>query len=367
MRENAMRAIFIGCMLILSVAAGAAEAGGPAKLIHCTDLYHPHNDPDDHWDLATVYALAKTGRVELLGVVLDYSREEKRFGDPAVCAVAQMNHITGIAVPAVVGSSQPYKPGIAAGGALAAANLGAARFLIDTLRQSPEKVFISIVGSSRDVAIAGELAPEVFREKCRGIYLNAGTGTTDPAKGANEEWNVRLGSASYRRIFEMPCPVYWLPCFEQMRFDDGGGQRVSTYGSFWRFRQGDVLPVLSKPVQNFFLYALTRSDDLRWLRYLDREVDTTRLEQFGRQTRNMWCTAGFFHMCGLSVAASGEIESLPDGAVYSFQPVSIQLNDKGVGKWQKEPGANRWIIEIEDTKAYAGAMAKALASVLSKL
>ena len=30
-------------------------------MIHATDLYHIHCDPDDHWDLATVYALAYSG------------------------------------------------------------------------------------------------------------------------------------------------------------------------------------------------------------------------------------------------------------------------------------------------------------------
>ena len=31
---------------------------GKTPVIHATDLYHFHCDPDDHWDLATIYALA---------------------------------------------------------------------------------------------------------------------------------------------------------------------------------------------------------------------------------------------------------------------------------------------------------------------
>lgn len=30
----------------------------PVPLIHQTDLFRPHFDPDDHWDLACVFALA---------------------------------------------------------------------------------------------------------------------------------------------------------------------------------------------------------------------------------------------------------------------------------------------------------------------
>jgi hypothetical protein len=29
--------------------------------LHQTDLFRPHADPDDHWDLACVYALAAHG------------------------------------------------------------------------------------------------------------------------------------------------------------------------------------------------------------------------------------------------------------------------------------------------------------------
>src|SRR5579872_7145237 len=32
-------------------------AEGKVPLIHCTDLFHPPGDPDDHVDLATVFAL----------------------------------------------------------------------------------------------------------------------------------------------------------------------------------------------------------------------------------------------------------------------------------------------------------------------
>jgi len=70
----------------------------PTPLIHMTDLYHPPCDPDDHWDLATVYALARSGRVRLLGVALDAplpvdpdADPATAPGDPGVVAVAQMN------------------------------------------------------------------------------------------------------------------------------------------------------------------------------------------------------------------------------------------------------------------------------------
>ena len=37
-------------------------------IIHVTDLYHPAQDPDDHFDLATLFALPE---VEIKAVLLD--------------------------------------------------------------------------------------------------------------------------------------------------------------------------------------------------------------------------------------------------------------------------------------------------------
>ena len=52
-------------------------------VVHQTDLYRPHQDPDDHWDLACQYALAKLGRQRLGGILLDYPYEGGP-GDPDI-------------------------------------------------------------------------------------------------------------------------------------------------------------------------------------------------------------------------------------------------------------------------------------------
>jgi hypothetical protein len=96
-------------LLLISnpVDAGANKAGVP--LIHVTDLYRPHIDPDDHWDLACVYAMAQRGDVDLRAVVIDYPPVEPKGHAPDLAAVAQMNRITGLSVPVAVGSSHLMK------------------------------------------------------------------------------------------------------------------------------------------------------------------------------------------------------------------------------------------------------------------
>ena len=41
-------------------------------LIHITDMYHPPQDPDDHFDLATIAALPE---FDLQGVILDVTQK----------------------------------------------------------------------------------------------------------------------------------------------------------------------------------------------------------------------------------------------------------------------------------------------------
>jgi hypothetical protein len=48
--------------------AGMPTPAGRIPVLYCTDLFHPHDDPDDHFDLATLYAIPE---FDLRGIVLD--------------------------------------------------------------------------------------------------------------------------------------------------------------------------------------------------------------------------------------------------------------------------------------------------------
>ena len=144
-------------------------------VLHETDLFRPHEDPDDHYDLACQFALAKMGRIRLAGVLIDWP-PSPGYGDPDVLAAAQMNQLTGQCAPVGVGCP----PGESGGTGEA--------LLRRTLEDAPEPVTLHIVGSSRDVARFGRENPELFRKKVRAIYLNAGSGTDS----GRLEYNVAL-------------------------------------------------------------------------------------------------------------------------------------------------------------------------------
>jgi hypothetical protein len=347
----------------------------PIPLIHCTDIYHPHADPDDHWDLATAYALTKAGHADLRAVIFDDRQNERlkdlpSAGDPAIQAVAQMNHITGLAVPGVAGSPVSLRDIADDQSDLDVTDRAAADLILRVLEDAAEPVSITIVGSARDVAIAGNRAPELFEKKCRGIYPVIGTGTTDPDKGANSDHNLLLDTPAFRALFEIPCPVYWTPCVETFI----PGKWIidpQQYSCCWLFRQDEILPHLSPRVQNYFLYALTPEADNRWQRYLAREVDGEKLAKVGEQPRHMWSTAPLMHAAGMSVRNDGTmipLEQANGDAVFGYERVRVQTFEKGIESWALAADAkNRFIFENKDLAQYPLAMTQALKQLLCGL
>lgn len=357
----------------------AAPPAGKAALIHSTDLFRPYADPDVHFDLACAFSLAHQGRLDLLAVMIDHPPADMER-DPDVLAVAQMNRITGLAVPVLTGSLRRRDPArsLRPEGRDEAAG---AEALLDILRRSPVPAAITVVGSCRDVALAGALAPDVFAGKCRGIYLNAGSGTPDRSKASRLEYNVSLDPAAYAAIFNLPCPVYWMPCFDVAPGDHepfAGGP----YGTYYRFHQKDVLPDLSVRVRNYFAFMFKQGaaerdrqnerDALQpnWLRYLEGPVEEALIARQGEKSREMWCTAAFLHISGLTAAFDGSLQppAGPARPLYAFDPVRVRCSLSGVTEWSADPRSrDRFLFHIRDQDCYPAAMTSVLRTVLKAL
>jgi len=344
-----------------------AAAAKPIPLIHQTDLFRPHGDPDDHFDLAVVYALAQMGAVDLLGTLCDFP-PPRRTGDPDTVAVAMLNHLTGLAAPLVVGMPQRPESRRDDQAKAAASDLTGVNWLIKTLRQSPEPVAISMVGSCKDVAVAGRREPELFRDKCRAIYLNSGTGAPDLPTDSRREFNVELNPGSYAAIFDIPCPIYWLPCYDHFTPGQPDPRVVMRYASYFQFQMGKVLPELAPPLQRYFMSMLDQEQSTQWLKSLRAPVDPAKLAAWGTKPRNMWGTATFLHLAGLTVNAAGKL--VPEGqpAVYAFKPVTVTCTDDGHTQWREGAGTPaRLKFEVTDEANYASAMTAALLELLRPL
>ena len=182
-------------------------------------------------------------------------------------------------------------------------------------------------------------------------------------------------------MFDLPCPLL-APCFEVA---PGGGVPFTTgeFGTFYRLPAAHLPRLFHQGFRNFFAFMLkqgesdrdhqSEADVLRpsWLRTLEGPADEALLERQGGRFRNMWSTAGFFHMAGLSVAGNGLVGGRDDAQtrpVYTFDPVRVRCGADGVTEWSLDPRSqNRFLFHVRDQEEYPAAMTAALGALLSSL
>jgi len=239
--------------------AGAGRAGRRVPIIYSSDLFHPHEDPDDHFDLATLFAI---GEFDIRAILLDQG--DKQAERPGEIPLRQMMRLTGRVVPSAIGLNSKLRSprgqgprsagGFSGGRAAAAANA-------------------SGIEAAGDCAADREPArhrrrvhrePALLREKVGRLYLNTGHA------GGDKEWNVGLDPHAYVRVMRSGLPVYWVPCFGP-----------EGYGSLWKFRHDRVLEGVSPRLQNFFIYALAKvpPDKLDPVAALSQGLETLRQDR----------------------------------------------------------------------------------------
>ncbi len=263
-------------------------------LIYSTDLFYPPRDPDDHFDLATLFSLPE---LEILGIILDQGGRQKE-NKPGIIPVEQMIHITGQKVPHAVGLNNPLKFAKDKGFGQNEASQKAIEMILEALKNTSKKVTIFTVGSLRDTAVAFNRNPSLFREKVKRIYVNAGYfGDADKmGLGKNfTEYNVAIDKYAFLTIMRSGLPIYWCPCFGE------------EYGTFWKFLQRKILETLSLALQNYFFFALTKPKRIDPIDALSMQLNPDEKNRIWSEYRNMWCTAPFIH------AAKRKVYKLADG------------------------------------------------------
>ncbi len=342
-------------------AAGTREDGRSAvgtPLLHVTDLFHPHGDPDDHFDLAVAFALALRGAVDLRGVVVDYP-PDFRAGDPAVVAVAQLNRLTGRSVPVSIGTSLRLQHRRDALAGAPPQETAAVRFIHEQLRASERPVSLVCVGNAADVAAAALREPALFKEKCAGVSLNSGSAHDNPAKPEQLEFNVRLDPAAYAALFDLPCPLNWFPCWHVTEQRQCGAD-----GSFFWLPHRDALSDISSGLANYFAYLFEKSADPKWLRAMKAQPPADLWEKILGEKRGMWSTASQFAAAGLTVTTDGEIVPAQEAgarAVFRMQHVEVTCADDGRTAWKRvETSTGRRMFAVSDVARYPAAMTRAV-------
>jgi len=296
-------------------------------VIYSTDLYQPPEDPDDHYDLATLSCLEE---LEIKALIFDIStshRQPEEFGKTALDQIAK---ITGQSPPPFkIGLREPLRSPDDKALDQPEEFQGGVELILSTLEQSKEQVVMFLVGSCRDFAVAFNRNPDLLREKVKSVYINAGNKT----KEIQTEWNVKLDPNAYVALITSGLPIYWCPCFgDEYKLcspeDVSAGKAFGTH--FFVANQAELLASAHAVVKNYFDYALSQSKE-EPLSFLDREPQP--LPESGR---SMWCTGPFLHAAGREIYRTQDrrwIACTPENAkalgiegsateVFHFEPIN---------------------------------------------
>ena len=357
--------VIIGAILVSGLMMGmAAEVNRSVPVIYCTDLFHPHDDPDDHFDLATLYAMPE---LDIKGVVLDQGR--KQLERPGRIPVSQMNKITGRNVPAAIGLADPLKSPDDQALDQPAQFQGAVELIIQTLRASTRPVCIAALGSVRDVVCAFNREPGLFRTNVTMVLAFIG----EASDGKFQEYNVGLDPQAFVGLMRSGLPVYWVPCF------DGGLWQNRGHASFWRASQRALLEGATPEVIQYFIYALEK-ESAEPLAFLSRPVEPERQARLFAGTRNLWCAAVLGVMSGREVVFDGSkwTSVLPQSnraaavagqkPLFEFPEVEVLVSDAGAVSCGKVPGSHKVRrFEVRDSAQYEQGMVEATTALLSSL
>ena len=357
--------VIIGAILVSGLMMGmAAEVNRSVPVIYCTDLFHPHDDPDDHFDLATLYAMPE---LDIKGVVLDQGR--KQLERPGRIPVSQMNKITGRNVPAAIGLADPLKSPDDQALDQPAQFQGAVELIIQTLRASARPVCIAALGSVRDVVCAFNREPGLFRTNVAMVLAFIG----EASDGKFLEYNVGLDPQAFVGLMRSGLPVYWVPCF------DGGLWQNRGHASFWRASQRALLEGATPEVIQYFIYALEK-ESAEPLAFLSRPVEPERQARLFAGTRNLWCAAVLGVMSGREVVFDGSkwTSVLPQSnraaavagrkPLFEFPEVEVLVSDAGAVSCGKVPGSHKVRrFEVRDSAQYEQGMVEATAALLLTL
>lgn len=335
----------------------------PVPVVYCTDLFHPHDDPDDHFDLAALYALPG---IDLRGIVLDQSLEQGKR--PGRIPVSQLNHLTGRQVRCAPGLARPLASPSDEGRDQPTASQAGIALLLECLRSADRPVAIIAVGSVRDVTAAFNRERALFQAKVGQVLAFIGE-ASDPAF---REYNVGLDPQAYVGLMRSGLPLWWVPCF------DGGAWQNRGRASFWEARHVDLLASAPGPLVQYFIYALDK-ETADPLAFLAARPDPVRQARLFAGTRNLWCTAIFGVVADRWVTgdpeaflsdrptASRAARERPAPPVFGFEEVHLAIDDQAVVRPGAGPGARlirRFV--VRDAAHYGPAMTAATAALLAR-
>lgn len=334
-------------------------------VIDCTDLYHPHQDPGDNFDILAPYAMPE---IDLRAVILDtterarQSPEERQHQDPdqfnndtgnrdpGFIPITQCNSIFNRQVPAAV---SPFRllesPDDPATDAPPFQQQGSELFL-QTLRDSETPVDVLVFCSCRTLAAALNRDADLLQRKIRRLHLSIGTSTGalfdmdetfrkgGPLKQGSAgylEWNVMLDPHAFVRVLRSTLPMSLYPCSSE-----NGPFALGRHNTFFQLGNLEWILKMEPKLRNYLAYAFTKSQRTDFLHALEGPCPADAEEFFKtRKWHPVWETAVWLEVSGRKLVRRR------DGSARIILPGEIRPDDQLV------PGSQRpcRLTRIDDT------------------
>jgi len=345
------------------------------KLIDITDLYHPHQDAGDNFDLITPYALPD---IDLLLVVLDctgkfreqyanHSEWPDPHGprEPGVIPVTQLNYIFNRNVPFGISPLQPMISPIDKMLNIPNYQNQGVDMLLKTLKESDDPVDIAVFGSLRSLAVAYNRNPKLLHEKVRMIHISAGSSSPDYV-----EWNVLLDPNAFVRVLRSELPLTLYPCLA------GKGKFApSQFCTYWSLNDLSFINNMDKGLQQYLCYAFNKTLRHDFLRAMDEEPDKAKLQNFCGRQHNVWETAIWIEMTNrklversdgsFRILSKNEVDPTDKIFKTDILPCKFTVHDTGAFEFMlcQEEKTNKYIYRIDDPYGQEKALNEALGAL----
>jgi len=367
-------ALFV--LIIVALLSAAPGMAGGTPVVHTTDLYHPPMDPDDHLDLATLFALTE---LDVRAVIFDSMKsvfngpfspgDQPR--EPGFVPLAQLCYLTGRSVPAAMGPLTPLTSPADKALDRSRREQAGVELLLRALRDSSQPVIVTVLGSARIVTVAFNREPDLLRKKVKAVVVNAGT-----AAGPANEYNVEIDVNAYVGLFRSGLPIWWFPCVGKVpKWDDPANS--TEHDTFWRAPHSQLFRGLPQPLLAWFIHALAGNSRGDILRALDEQGRGASVATVRTGERFLWSTASLAMAAGRVLAKTPEgwrfvpNGNVPAGALretLALDPVSLTISDKGVTQWEPHPsGSNVLLFRRTPGAQHTAAMTEALNALLRSL
>lgn len=312
-------------------------------VIYSTDLWSPHGDPDDHFDLATLFSLQN---LDIKAVILDNTMASnvKRTGIEKEPNYAVVKKVAALfnrdTVPAAAGLKDSLVSVSDQGLNAPKSEQKAIDLIISKLNSSGDSSVVFITtGSLRDVAAAYNREPNLFNSKVKEFYVSLGDsyGTT-----GTKDTNVKKDIQAWKLIMNSGMKINWMPTNPSKR---RGG--ISRYVSYWHFVQSEVMLAIPEKARNFFL----------------SEGIPIHIESW-QPVRSMWSTPGIIKAASLNCYKIGddlewmtayEANQIPEAKrvePYEFVPISFSIDETGEITWEEANSGERSSVNIFRMKDY---------------